>query len=441
MNKMMAKIRGGVNVPHFKETAESESVKMPPPAVVILPMQQHIGKPCHPVVNVGDKVSVGQMIGDSEAFISAPIHATVSGTVKAILPYSLAGGVEVDAIHIENDGKDTSHTIKRPQIKNREGFLQAVRQSGIVGMGGAGFPAHAKLTLKDGVKVDTLVINGAECEPYITADYREIIENHTNVLAGVELVMKYIGIDNCVIGIENNKPKAIALLADEIVRQSMQKRISVMELPAKYPYGSEKMIVRAVTGRTIPLGGLPGDVGIAVLNISTVSALNYYLDTGMPLVYKRITVDGKAVANPQNVIVSIGTPIQDIINFCGGFTQEPEKIIKGGPMMGVVQQDRQTPIFKQDNAILCLTANETYRPKDRACIRCSRCVQACPMSLTPIKVERYVNRNNDKMLKKLCISGCMECGSCAYVCPAKRPLVQHMRQGKQIERKAELINA
>ena len=422
------KIRGGVDVPHLKNTADSESVKMTAPSVIILLMRQHIGVPCLPTVKIGDKVSVGQVVGNTDNFVSAPIHSTVSGTVE---------DVKTDAIYIESDGRNILYSeIKSPDIKNRESFLQAVRQSGIVGMGGAGFPAHVKLTLKQGVKVDTLIINGAECEPYITADYREIMENYAGILSGIEWVMEYIGIDNCIIGIEGNKPKAITLLTDEIIGRSMQHRVNVVELPAHYPYGAEKMLIRAVTGRIVPLGNLPCDVGIIVLNISTISALNDYFDTGIPLVQKRITVAGGAIAKPQNVFVPIGTPIQDVVDFCGGYIEEPLKVIKGGPMMGVAQQDCSMPITKQDNAILCMTAKETYLPETEPCIRCGRCVQVCPMNLMPTLIERYANRNNAGTLGKLNVLSCMECGCCAYVCPARRPLVEYMRQGKQVAKRA-----
>ncbi|MCL2374206.1 MAG: electron transport complex subunit RsxC [Treponema sp.] len=439
IRKPVARIRGGTNIPHFKNTAECESVKMPAPPLVVLPMRQHIGSPCKPTVKTGDMVAAGQTVGDSNALVSAPIHATVSGRVRAIAPFLLPDGVEVEAVHIENDGYNTLHPeIRKPKVKNREDFLHAVRQSGIVGMGGAGFPTHAKLALKKGASVDTLIINGAECEPYVTADYREIMENHANVLAGIELVMEYMGIGNCVIGVESNKPKAVSLLAEGIAKKGMKGRVSVAVLPARYPYGAEKMLVRVATGRTIPPGGLPSDVGVVVLNVSTVSALNCYLNTGMPLIHKRVTVDGRAVANPKNVIVPIGAPIRDIVDFCGGFSREPEKVIKGGPMMGAAQCDRQAPILKQDNAILCLTADETFMAKAKPCIRCGRCVQTCPMSLAPMRLDRYASGNNVKMLRKLGITSCMECGCCAYACPSKRPLVQSMRQGKQTERKGEM---
>ena len=436
IREIATKIKGGINVPHFKNTAESESVKMTSPSVVILPLQQHIGAPCQPTVKIGDQLAVGQVVGDSEAFISTPIHATVSGIVKAISPYALSHGKYVDAIHIESDGKDTmySEIVKRPEVKSRDNFLHAVRQSGIVGMGGAGFPTHAKLTLKDGINVDTLIVNGAECEPYITADYRDIMENNTHLLDGIEWIMEYIGIQNCIIGIENNKPKAISLLVEKIAALDMQGRVSVMKLPANYPYGAEKVLVHAVTGRTISLGRLPSDVGAIVLNVSTISALSHYLETGIPLTHKRITVDGSAITKPQNVIAPIGTPIRDIVSFCGGYMGEPDKVIIGGPMMGTAESDDSVPIFKANNAVLCLTSKETYRPKDKACIRCSRCIQACPMNLVPNLIEQYAERSNFEMLKKLSVSGCMECGSCAYVCPAKRSLIQSIRKAKQIEK-------
>jgi len=432
IKKMIAGIRGGVNVPHLKNTADGESVRMPTPPLVILPMRQHIGEPCKPVVKTGDEVAIGQIVGDTDALLSAPIHATVSGTVKAVYPCSLPDGSRVDAVHIENDGMDTMHPqIKKPEVKNREDFLRAVRQSGVVGMGGAGFPTHAKLTLKDGCGIDTLVINGAECEPYITADYREIMENRDDVLSGIERVMGYLEVDRCIIGIEENKPMAITLLKDEIIALNMRHRVCVANLPARYPYGAEKIIVKAVTGRTIPLGKLPCDVGVIAMNISTVAALSRYMDTGIPLIQRRITVAGGAIAKPRNVLVPIGATINDIVDFCGGYIHKPERVITGGPMMGITRHGDPVPITKTDNAILCLTAKETYSPQAQPCIRCGRCVKACPMSLMPNFIERYANCGNAKMLKKLSVSGCMECGSCAYACPAKRLLVQSMRRGKQ----------
>jgi len=305
-----------------------------------------------------------------------------------------------------------------------------------VGIGGGGFPTHVKLTFKEGVNIDTLVINGAECEPYITTDYREIMENADHVINGIRRVMEYTAIPKCLIGIEGNKPKAIALLAEKIVALGLEDSITVVELPSHYPYGAEKMLIYAVTGRVVPLGGLPHDIGVVMMNISGISVLNYYLDTGMPLIRKRVTVAGGSIAKPGNVFVAIGTSVQEVVDFCGGYTTEPEKIVMGGPMMGASQYDGSYPIRKQHNSILCMTKEETFAPIDEPCIRCGRCVEACPMNLMPTKIERYARLEDAAMLKKLNAAGCMECGSCAFACPARRPLVQYLRQGKQVERKA-----
>jgi len=445
--QIAAKIRGGVNAPRFKTTSNGESAKMPAPFDVVLPMRQHIGAACRPVVKTGDLVAIGQLVGEAaaeaDAPVAAPIHASVSGRV------ALADG---EAVRIESDGQNAPFAgLKRPHPKSREDFLQAVRQSGLVGLGGAGFPTHAKLDLKDGEKIDTLVINGAECEPYITADCREIMENPDDILAGIDRIMEYIGVKNCVIGIEGDKPDAIALLAGKIDAQR-QGRISVAPLPTLYPYGAEKMLVKAVTGRTVPLGELPTAAGVLVLNITTVAELNRYFDTGLPLTRRRVTVAGGAVAKAQNVIAPVGARIRDIINFCGGYAEgaalpaESVKIITGGPMMGLALSDDSLPVLKSTNAILCLTAKESYTQKDRGCIRCGRCLSVCPMNLSPNVIERYAGegkagRGSAAMLKKLNAAGCMECGCCAYVCPAKRPLVQSMRKAKGLAKNTEADNA
>lgn len=361
--------------------------------------------------------------------MSAPIHATVSGTVA---------GVTDDSVHIKSDGNNRLYDgIKWPVINNREDFLRTVRHSGIVGMGGAGLPTHVKLKLEDKDKVDTLVVNGAECEPYITSDYRELMENYDHLLKGAGLVMSHLGIEKCIIGIEDNKPKAISLLRQEINDRAMQKTVSVIELPARYPYGAEKILIKATTGRTVPLNGLPKDVGVIVLNVTTLSMMNQYLETGIPVIKKRITVAGEAIANPGNVFVTIGTAISDIINFCGGYKQEPAKIIIGGPMMGILQNDISSPITKQHNALLCLSDKETFFPKQTPCIRCGACVNTCPMNLSPIYIERYANsgKKNLKMLGKLNVSACVECGCCAYGCPAKLPLLDNIRLCKEINKK------
>lgn len=428
-----AKIRGGAHVPHFKETAEGQTVRMPAPSTVLLPMRQHIGAFCAPTVKVGETVKMGQVIGDSENFVSVPIHAPISGKVKSITPFLISRGQTVDAILIENDGEEAHfEDLAPPSLNNRDDFLKAVRQSGLVGIGGAGFPTHVKLAFKE--EVDTLVINAAECEPYITSDYREMMENHAHVLQGILRVMEHVSIPNCVIGIEKNKPEAIKLLVKEIEAQGIQDRVQVVELPAHYPHGAEKQLVYICTGRIVPVGALPSAVGAVVLNVSSISILNYYFDTGIPLVRKRVTVAGKAIKTPQNVFAPIGTSIEEIAEFCGGYGETPEKIIMGGPMMGVAQFDAKAPIIKQTNALLFMSQAETFAPGESPCIRCGRCVDACPMGLMPTYIERYANLGDGAMLKKLSVSACMECGSCAFTCPAKRPLVQYLKQGKEIER-------
>ncbi|MGO2638991.1 MAG: RnfABCDGE type electron transport complex subunit C, partial [Enterococcus viikkiensis] len=346
--KAIAKFKGGVKVPHNKNTAEYESVYMEPPEIVMIPMQQHIGGPCKPIVKKGDVVTVGQVIGDSEAFVSAPIHASVSGKVKGIKPVLLANGQTCEAIHLKSDGLPVEFPEPRPvEIHSKEELLKAARDSGLVGIGGAGFPMHVKLAAKEDTPIDTLVINGAECEPFITSDYRESLEYPDRIISGMQLVMKYLNIRHGVIGIERNKPKGLKRLRDHLNELAeLDPTIDVMEIPSLYPQGAEKMLVYATTGRKIPPGKLPSEVGCLIMNISTISLLQRYIEIGMPLTHKRITIDGN-VAQPKNVVVPIGTPIGEVIDYCGGLVDEPSKIILGGPMMGIAQFSMDLPITKQ----------------------------------------------------------------------------------------------
>ncbi|MBO1305321.1 electron transport complex subunit RsxC [Enterococcus sp. 669A] len=434
--KAIAKFKGGVRVPHNKNTAEVESVIITPPEMVIIPLQQHIGGPCKPTIKAREIVSVGQVIGDSEAFVSAPIHASVSGKVKAIKPVQLSNGQMCDAIHIVNDGLDTKVEEHGPvPIDSKEDLLKAARNSGLVGIGGAGFPLHVKLAVKDETPIDTLVINGAECEPFITSDYRESLEYPERIIAGMQVVMKHLNIPHGVVGIESNKPKGLQILRDRLNELAdLDPTIDVMEIPSLYPQGAEKMLVYATTGRKIPPGKLPSEVGCLIMNISTISRLQEYLETGVPLITKRITVDGN-IATPKNVVVPIGTPISDVVKFCGGLIEEPSKVILGGPMMGISQYSMDLPITKQTNAITLISEAQGL-PEESPCIRCGRCVTACPMSLLPVQIERCTRNNDVEGLKKLNVSACMECGCCSYVCPAGRRLVQSMKQAKLLEREA-----
>jgi len=430
------KVRGGVMVSHHKNTKDMPVERIAAPKQVVLPMVQHIGAPCQPIVKVGDEVAVGQKIGDSDAFVSAPIHSSVSGKVTAIKEIKTATGMPVTAVFIENDGEMRLHeSVKPPVINSREDFLKAIRESGLVGLGGAGFPTHVKLAFKPDAGIDTLVINAAECEPYITVDYRECIDNSRNILAGVYELQKYLGFENVIIAVEDNKPDAIKIL-NEIAHdeRDIGDKVKVMTLKSKYPQGAEKMMVQSATGRKVPPGKLPADVGCVVMNVGSIGFVGRYLRTGRPLVSRSLTVDGSAIANPKNVRVPVGTSLQDIIDFCGGFKEEPAKIITGGPMMGVSVIGTDYPVLKQNNAILAFTKRENVYKKERDCIRCGRCANVCPMSLMPTLIDRFAMARDVESLKGTGVMVCMECGSCAYSCPAGKPLVQSMREAKHLLR-------
>ena len=428
--------RGGVSVAHNKNTAELPVERMPIPARVVLPMQQHIGAPCIPTVKVGDTVAVGQVIGDTDKFVSAPIHATVSGKVVAVGDVKLANGLITKGVTIESDGEmRLFEGLEPPKVTNKQELFAAVRASGLVGLGGAGFPTHVKLNAPPDKPIDTLVINAAECEPYITVDYRECIENSKNIMDGVYKLKELLGIKNVVIAIEDNKPKAFKNLKEIAdLDNDIGDEVKLMVLKSKYPQGAEKMMVLSATGRRVPPGKLPADVGCIVMNVGSVAFVARYLATGKPLISRSITVDGSAIAQPKNLRVPIGTNIQDIIDYCGGYKAEPRKIISGGPMMGIAICDTNAPICKQNNAILAFADRKGAVKRERACIRCGRCVEVCPMGLMPTLIERYARIRDVDGLNRSHTTVCMECGSCAYACPSGRPLVQYMRLAKQVLR-------
>lgn len=425
---------GGAAVPHHKNTWGTPSAVMPPPGRVILPMQQHIGAPCTPVVKKGDHVYVGTIVGDSNAYVCAPVHASVSGTVADITQIMLTGGQMTQAVILDSDGKmEPDPAICPPApVHTKEDLAAAARASGLVGLGGAGFPAHVKLNIPEGKTVDTLIINTAECEPYVTSDHREALENGRDVLEGVYKIKDILDVHRVLIAVEDNKPDVIKLLYDIADNPEMdpQDEVRVLPLHTRYPQGAEKVLVQACTGRRVPAGGLPADVGCLVMNITSVAFLARYMRTGMPLITKRVTVDGSAVKNPRNVIVPVGTPISDVIGFCGGYSAEPKKLLMGGPMMGVAITSDQLPILKQNNAILAFDEREAALREPTACIRCGRCVAACPMNLMPTKLEKAAEKKDVEALKALDIMTCMECGCCAFSCPAGRRLVQAIRLGK-----------
>lgn len=431
---------GGAAVPHHKNTWELPTATMPPPERVILPMQQHLGAPCVPTVKKGDTVFVGTVVGDSDAYVSAPVHASVSGTVEELTTVMLTGGQMTQAVVIRSDGKmEKDPAIYPPAaITTKEELAAAARSAGLVGLGGAGFPAHVKLNVPEGKQIDTLIVNVAECEPYVTSDHREALENGKNVLEGIYKVKEILEVQRVLIAVEDNKPDVIQRLSEiagDPQRDPLD-QVRVLPLKSRYPQGAEKVLVQACTGRKVPEGKLPADVGCLVMNIGSISFLASYMRTGMPLTLKRVTLDGSAIAHPQNVIVPVGTPIKDVVAFCGGYKAEPKKLIMGGPMMGVAITSDELPILKQNNAILAFDEREAALRQPTACIRCGRCVAACPMQLMPTKLEQAAERKDVEALQSLHVMTCTECGCCSFSCPAGRRLVQAIRLGKSYVKKA-----
>lgn len=423
----------GIHVPHKKHTADMPPVRIPVPKLVTVPMSMHIGRPAKPVVKRGDKVKVGQLIAEADGYISSPVHAGVSGTVKKIDEMITSMGAKVPCIVIETDGlQEVSETVQPPDVHDLQSFVDAVRQSGSVGLGGAGFPTFVKFSFnKDENAADAVVINAAECEPYITSDTRTLLDRTDDVFAGIALLKKYLKVKRYVIGIEANKPAAIQK-AQELAAKT--DGVEVHVLPAVYPQGGEKVLVYNTLGRLIPKGGLPLDVGVVVINVTTLAFIAKYVETGMPLVEKCITVDGSAVKEPKNIIVPIGTPIADVLESVGGCKAEPAKVLYGGPMMGIAVPDLSAPILKNTNAIIAMDAREAAPPKTTACINCGACLTHCPLRLDPREIARAYKKNEPESLKTLCVDLCMECGCCSYVCPAKRHLVQTNKLAKAVLR-------
>lgn len=435
--KPVRKLKGGARLPHNKATAELPSVNIKSVKQVVIPMLQHIGSPCIPSAKKGDKVFVGTLIGESNTPISAPIHASVSGEVTEITEYLLPSGAKTRAVVISSDGKMTPDPNLSPKkINTPEELASAAKDCGMVGLGGAGFPTYIKLSNTPQKPIDTLIVNAAECEPYITSDYRECMENPDDILGGIYLIKRLLNIKNVIIGVESNKPKAIKTLygiaAD---RADTDNSVRLMKLKSHYPQGAEKILIYSATGRKLPLGKLPADVGCIVMNVTSIATLYRYVKTGIPLVSKRITVDGNAVSSPQNLIVPIGTRISDILDHCKA--ENFEKVIIGGPMMGTAVYDTQIPVTKQNNAVLAFKGKIAAHKPVTDCIRCGRCMRTCPMRLTPAAVETAVRTQDSEELRSLNVMYCMECGCCSYVCPAGRPLTVSMRTAKSIIRKAE----
>ncbi|MBR5756750.1 MAG: electron transport complex subunit RsxC [Firmicutes bacterium] len=421
----------GIHVDHCKNTSGQAIIPMPVPEKVYIPMSQHIGAPCQPVVAVGDHVKVGQLIGDNPAPMCAPIHASVSGDVVAIEKFMTSFGRVDTNVVIQADGKqEIAETVTPPVVTDKASFLAAVRASGLVGLGGASFPTHIKYNPGNPDEVDTLIINGAECEPYITVDEMTMIAHAADIVEGCKTIMKYLNLKRTIIGIESNKPNAIKAFHE--VLADCKEDITVFELRQIYPQGAERVIIYETTGKHLIAGKLPADVGVIVSNCTSVLKLQQFLATGMPLVSKSLTVDGNIVVNPQNVEVPIGTKINEIIDFCGGLKDEPDKILLGGPMMGKAIPTDDFAVTKGNNAILCFDKAYADQSPETACISCGRCVRACPMNLMPTMLSKGFKLKDVDLLKKYNVMSCMDCGCCAYSCPARKPLNNEIRQAKGI---------
>lgn len=426
----MAKIKG-IYVPHHKNTAKYIPEAIATPPQVRLPMSMHSGTPATPIVAVGDSVKIGQLIGEATGRVSSPIHASVSGTIKSIDDFDPVTGEKAVSIVISSDQEQVTYEgITPPVVTNTNEFLNAVQNSGVVGLGGAGYPTAPKLTLKEGTDLDYILVNGAECEPYITSDTRVMVDDADNVFEGSLLMKKYLNPKQVVICIEDNKPEAIAKLQ---ALTSNADGVSVHVLPSSYPQGERKVLVYNITGRIVPEGGRLTDVGCIVINCTTVAVFTKYIKTGMPLTHRVVTVDGSAVKSARNVIVPIGTPIRLLFDHCGGLTKDAQKIIMGGPMMGKAVPSLDMPITKVINAVLALTAKESKPAVETACIKCGRCIQECPMNLMPSHIEDAFEQKNIPALNNLKVNMCAECGCCAYICPAKRPLAQVMALSKNMQ--------
>ena len=417
---------------HTAGQAVKELFKLP---LVKIPMNMQIGPGAKPCVAIGDKVCVGQVIGEPIAPMSVPIHASISGEVTSISVEMQANSQECEVIEIKSDGKMTlSEDIKIPEVNNFEDFIAAVRASGLVGLGGAGFPTHIKLNPPADKKIDILLVNGMECEPYITSDDRTVRDHSQEILDGIKQVLHWCKIPEAIIGMEDNTPEAFEVMKNclnEAENQAWAKgKVKLQKVKATYPQGAEKVMIANLTNRQVPSGGLPHDVGCLVMNVGSIKELAKFLATGHPLTSRLITLDGPALNRSGLYRVPIGARISDILDISGGLCKVPAKIIMGGPMMGVAVTNVDSPIIKMNNSILVFDEESAKIPPEAPCINCGRCANHCPMNLMPTHLDRYSRVNKLEELEQYAIWDCIECGSCSYICPARRHIVQNIRVGK-----------
>ena len=436
---------GGVHPPEYKELTENCAFEIIPlPEEIILPLSQHLGKEASPQVKKGDDVIPGQLVAKAEGFISAPVHTSVAGKVISLGKELTPSGFPKDSIVIKTNGTVEAQKFLLPPLNPEtitpDEIRTRVAEAGIVGQGGAAFPTSVKLSPPKDKVIDAVILNGCECEPYLTRDYRLMIERPDDLISGFKLIMKALGVKRGVIGIENNKPDAIKLLSEKIKHEA---DLEVISLKTKYPQGAEKMLIKAVTGKEVPPGKLPMDVGAVIQNIGTAIAVHDAIVKGEVLTTAALTVSGKGIKVPKNLLVPVGTPIQNVIDFCGGVTEHSVKIVVGGPMMGVAQFDLHAPVMKATSGILVLTKDEVAESPETPCLRCGQCVGACPLNLMPTKLARYSQLQKHEEAEGADVTVCMECGTCAYTCPANIPLVQWIRLGKQkvLEMQRERVTA
>ncbi len=432
----MAKLtfNGGIHPYDGKDLSKDKPIKaVLPKGDLVYPLSQHIGAPAKPIVEKGDHVLTGQKIAEAGGFVSAPIYATVSGTVKAIEPRRVVTGDSVMSIIIENDGlyEEVEYPERKPlEEMTREEIIECVKEAGIVGMGGAGFPTHVKLSPKEPEKIDYVIANCAECEPYLTSDYRRMLEEPEKLVGGLKVSLKLFENARGILAVEDNKPDCIELLKN---LTKDEPRISVKELKTKYPQGAERQIIYATTGRAINSSMLPADAGCVVNNVDTVVAIYHAVIEGKPLMNRIVTVTGDAIANPQNFIVRIGTNYHELVEEAGGFKQDPVKIVSGGPMMGFALFGLDVPTTKTASALLCLTEDEVSRMEPSACINCGRCVEVCPGRVVPRLLADYAEHYEEEEFLSHNGMECCECGCCSFVCPAKRPLTQTIKSMRKMQ--------